>query len=81
MWRFIGYVLLAGLAISVIKLALVVGLCIIAVAGLIFKTKETIGLIGLSVVLLAFRTHLFIGLGLVGLLAMIGAYAAKRGHD
>lgn len=47
MWRFLGYFLLACLVIYIIQLFMVVGLVLLVIAGLIFRPRETIGLIAI----------------------------------
>lgn len=78
MLKFLGYFFLAALVIYIIQLALIVGLIIVAVAGLIFRPKQTLSLLalfGFIALVSAFPIPTLIGLGL---LAIIGAILTAR---
>lgn len=68
--QFLGFILLIGLAIFAVKLAIL----FLLVAGLIFKTKETIGLITILAVFAGFNAHPGIGIGLIVLVLLISLY-------
>lgn len=70
MWRAIGFLMIVGLVVTVFKLALF----LLVVAGLIFRTKETVGLLLLVGVMAASAAHPLIGTGLALVLLTISLY-------
>lgn len=67
MWRILGALLLFGLAIYVVKLAILV----LVIAGLIFRTKETAGLLVFMAIVAGFSSHPAIGFSIVGVIAIV----------
>lgn len=81
MARFFGYLLLAGIAIYIIQLALMVGVIFLIVAGLIFRTKQTISILavlGLVAAVSHFPVPTTIAVGAFGLLGLILNAIEKR---
>lgn len=68
--QFLGFILLVGLAIFAIKLAFL----FLLLAGLIFKTKETIGLVTILAIFAGFRAHPGIGIGLIVIAVLVSLY-------
>lgn len=66
----LGFILLVGVAVFAIQLAI----ALLLVAGLIFRTKETIGLIAILAVFAGFRAHPGIGISLIVLAVLISLY-------
>lgn len=87
MWRFIGYLFLVSLAIYLVHIALIVGLIIVGVAGLIFRTKQTLSVLaffGLLALVGTFPIPTIIGFVLLAIiLAFLTAREkkAKRASD
>lgn len=67
MLRILGTLLLIAVIISAVKIALV----LLLLAGLIFRTRETIGLIIVLGLLTAFNAHPAIGLTIAGMAGVI----------
>lgn len=74
MWRVLGFLALVGLVVTVFKLAII----LLVVAGLIFRTKETVGLLLLLAVMAGFAAHPLIGTGLGLVLLAICLYYKKK---
>lgn len=74
MWRIIGFLLLFGAVVVAIKVAIV----LLFLAGLIFRTKETLGLIAVLMVLAGFSAHPAIGFSLVGAICLISLYRSSK---
>jgi len=67
MWGVIGAILLASFLLLALKLAIIV----LIIAGLIFRTKETLGALLLFAIITAFNAHPWIGLGIGGTLIAV----------
>ena len=77
MWKIIGFILLIGL----LTVAVQVAIALLFLAGLIFRTKETVGLIiilGAFALLSAFPV---IGLGLLAVMIVAAIVKAVRNAD
>lgn len=72
MRELIAVILLAALLTVALKIALV----FLILAGLIFRTNETVGLIVILAIFAGFRAHPGVGFAIV---AVIGAIALYRG--
>ena len=70
----VGYILLVGLAIFAIKLALI----FLLLAGLIFRTKETVGLLLLGAILYGFKAYPLISVGLAAVLLGVSLYFKRK---
>jgi mannose/fructose/N-acetylgalactosamine-specific phosphotransferase system component IIC len=80
MWQFLGVFVFASLLVFAAKLAIL----LLVIAGLIFRTKETIGLLLLGGTITAFTAHPMIGIGIAGTLLAISLffkYKEKRNVD
>lgn len=74
MWKVLGAIVLAGVAIAAIKVALV----ILVLAALIFRPKETLGLLALGALLHLWHYSTLAGAGLTAVLVLLAVYAAKQ---
>jgi len=72
--RLFGVLLLAGLLIAVFKLALL----LIIITGLIFRTKETVGLLAIGGIMNLFILHPVAGVVGTAVLLSIGAYFKRK---
>lgn len=76
MREIIAFFLLAAL----LTLALKIALGLLLLAGLIFRTRETLGLLMIGGILTAFAAHPLISVGLLVTTLLVGRYFKKR-HD
>lgn len=74
MWKVLGVIFVAGLAIAAIKVALV----ILVLAALIFRPKETLGLLALGALLHLWQYSALAGAGVTAVLILLAVYGAKR---
>lgn len=70
----LGFLLLVGLAIVAIKLALL----FLLLAGLIFRTKETVGLITILAIFAGFSAHPALGAGLLVLAILVSLHFKRK---
>lgn len=61
----------AIIAIVLLATAFKIALILLVVAGLIFRTKETVGLLAIGWIIVGFSAHPLIGIGIVALLLSI----------
>jgi hypothetical protein len=64
--------------ISLVAKAIAIGIVLLVVAGLIFRTKETIGLLLLSGVFAAFQAYPIMTTCIVGGLVALGLYTKNK---
>ena len=76
MWKILGWLLLAALVLAALKLAIIV----LILAGLIFRPRETVGLLMIGGILTGFAAHPLIGTGLLVTTLLVGWYIKKK-HD
>ena len=76
MREIIAIMLLAALLTVTLKIAFV----FLILAGLIFRTQETVGLLMIGGILTGFAAHPLIGIGLLVTTLLVGRYFKKR-HD
>jgi uncharacterized membrane protein len=74
MWQFLGILLLIGVFIVAVKVAL----ALLLLAGLIFRTKETIGLIGILAAIAGFNAHPAIGVIIIIVLIAASMHLKKK---
>lgn len=74
MAQLLGIILLIGLAVFALKLAILFFL----LAGLIFRTKETIGLILIFAILAGFRTYPLPCIAIIAVLLPVSIYLKRR---
>lgn len=74
MWRIIGALLLVGLIVVAVKVAIL----LLFLAGLIFRTKETIGLIAILAVFALLAKYPVAGFALIGVLVLIAIIRAAK---
>lgn len=74
MREIIGFFLLAALLAFAFKIAIV----LLVVAGLIFRTEQTIGLIAILAIFAGFSAHPVIGIGLAVLLLGVSLYFKRK---
>lgn len=75
-------VILALLLIAMAVVALKVAILLLLLAGLIFRTKETVGLIVILALFAGFNAHPGIGLTMLAVLAIIALFRnAKKPPD
>lgn len=74
MWQIIVAILAIGALVFLTKIAIL----LLFLAGLIFRTKETIGLIAVLAVFAGFRAHPLIGIGLIAVLLPISLYFKRK---
>lgn len=72
MQQVIGLIIILAIGIVAIKVAI----ALLVLAGLIFRTKETIGLLAICGIFAGFSAHPGIGFGILGLVAIIALYRA-----
>ena len=74
MKEIVTFVLLAALLAAAFKIAIV----LLILAGLLFRTKETVGLIAILAVVAGFNAHPGIGIGLIVVTALILLYFKSK---
>lgn len=74
MWQVIAILLLAALLMAAFKIAII----LLVVAGLIFKTKETVGLLAIGGVMNLFMLHPLAGVIGTAALLSLGAYLKRK---
>lgn len=74
MWRFLSVILLIGVFVLAVKVALI----LVFFVCLIFKTKETIGVITILAVIAGFNAHPAVGFALLGLIGAIALYRNSK---
>ena len=72
--QLLGVILLIGLAVFAFKVAIL----LLFLAGLIFRTKETVGLIAILAVIAGFSAHPLIGIGIIAVLVPISLYFKRK---
>jgi hypothetical protein len=73
-WRIIGALIVAAMVVTAIKIAII----LLIVAGLIFRTKETLGLL-LVLGVLSLITHFpWVFVGILGVAGIVAIYRAVR---
>lgn len=74
MAQLIGALLLIAVAIVAVKVAIL----LLLLAGLIFRTKETIGLITVLAIFAGFSAHPALGAGLLALAILVSLYFKRK---
>lgn len=74
MVQFIGFLMLIAVAVVAFKLAIL----LLLLAGLIFRTKETVGLITILAIFAGFSAHPAIGAGLLILAILVSLYFKRK---
>lgn len=74
MREFITFILLAALLTVALKIAVI----LLILAGLIFRTHETVGLIIILAVFAGFRAHPGIGFAMLTVLAIIALHRSAK---
>lgn len=77
MGRVATFLLVLALVSLAIK-AIAIGIVLLVLAGLIFRTKETVGLLVFGGIITAFQAHPLITTCIVGGLLALGAYAKRK---
>ena len=76
MAQVIGFLILVAVTVVALKLAIL----LVLLVGLIFRTRETVGLLMIGGILTAFAAHPLIVIGLLVTTLLFGRYFKKR-HD
>ena len=74
MWKILGAIVVVSMVLAAFKLALV----LLLVAGLIFRTKEMLGLLAVLATWAAFKAWPTVGFSILGLLAVYALVKAMR---
>ena len=74
MWQIVVAILAIGALVFLTKVAIL----LLFLAGLIFRTKETVGLIAILAVIAGFSAHPLIGIGLIAVLVPISLYFKRK---
>ena len=77
MWKVLGAIVAVSMVIAAFKLAIV----IFVLAGLIFRTKETLALLAVGALLALWSYSLLAGAAVTGLLVALAVYAAAKRTD
>ena len=76
MWKILGILLLIGAFIVAVKVAL----ALLLLAGLIFRTKETISLIAILAAIAGFNAHPAIGITII-IVLIAASFLLKKKED
>lgn len=74
MWQFLGYLMLFGLLMTTAKIAII----LLILAGLIFRTKETVGVLVIGGILTAFSNYPWTVTLIATTLALLGYYFRRK---
>jgi len=74
MWQFLGYLMLFGLIVLTAQLAII----LLVIVGLIFRTKETVGLLCIGGILTAFTNYPWTVTFIATTLALLGYYFRRK---
>lgn len=74
MWQLLGFIALVAVAVFAIKLAIL----LLLLAGLVFRTKETVGLITILAIFAGFSAHPALGAGLLVLAILVSLYFKRK---
>ena len=74
MWKILGGIVLFSMVLAAFKIAII----LLILAGLIFRTKETLGLLAIGAGFALLQAQPAAGMGVIALIAILALYASKN---
>lgn len=74
MWKILGGIVLFSMVLAAFKIAII----LLILAGLIFRTKEMLGLLAIGAGFALLQAQPAVGLGVIALIAILALYASKN---